>query len=105
MGESRTITGDNSSNRREQLSLETGHTLRWTTRVQQSLAWHMGKIKLLTGIATLGAAGAILALSGGIKSNKRGSQVTMTLAPLFFAAFSLFFLATRRDQQVRHLPE
>jgi hypothetical protein len=79
--------------------------LHWASSLYYSLAWYIAKIKLLTGIATLGAAGAILALSGGTKNSKRGAQMTMTLAPLLFAAFSIFFLASRREHPDRQLPE
>ena len=60
-------------------------------RVLSTIAWYIGRLKILAGIAALAAATAILALSSGRRNDNQNSQMSLKLISLILAAFSLFF--------------
>jgi len=95
MGESRTISGDDSSSPHDAPLTGTMSISRRPNGLRFSLAWYVGRLKLLTGIMSLGAASAILAISVRGRTDNRNSEVSLRLVPLMFAALSLFFLTGR----------
>ena len=67
-------------------------------RLLSSLRWYLERLNLLTGIATLGAATAILLISGKGRTENRNSEVSIRLIPLILAALSLLFLTNRHER-------
>ena len=63
-----------------------------------TIGWYVGRFKLLTGIAALGAATAILAISSRGRSGNRNPEMPLRLVPLILAAFS-FLLFTYRPER------
>jgi hypothetical protein len=61
-------------------------------RIVFALYRYAGGFKLLSGIATLGAATAILALSGRRRMDDQNSVALSRLVPVIFGALSLLFL-------------
>jgi hypothetical protein len=79
-------------------------TLRQSNRILSTLDWYIGKFKLLTGVAALGTATAILAIAGGRSNDNRNSGVSLRIAPLIFAVFSLLFLTSRHVHAPKNAP-
>jgi hypothetical protein len=97
LGDSRTNAGDDSSGSLKHLVPGSVGILHWSSRLVSTLGWYIGRLKLLTGIAALGGATAILALSGR-RSDNQNSEVSLKLIPLILAAFSLLLFTNDRGQ-------
>ena len=100
--ESQTDTGDNTSTRSKTITHRREATTLRTNRLVDRLGWFVGRIKLLTGIAALGTAGAILAISGGNRAADRNPEVAVRLVPLIMAAFTMLFLTNQKDRTNFH---
>jgi|GEM_PF-3633086 len=95
LGDSRTNTGDDSSDKFKQRLLGQMGSLRQSNRILSTLDWYIGKFKLLTGIAALGTATAILAIAGKRSNDNGNSGISLRIAPLILAVFSLLFMTNR----------
>ena len=102
MEESQTVTGDSTSTASKTLTMRRETTTHRTNRFVDRLGWLVGRIKLLTGIAALGTAGAILAISGGSRAADRNPEVAVRLVPLIMAAFTMLFLTNQQERTSRH---
>ena len=100
--ESQTVTGDNTSTASTTQTRRREATTQRRNRLIDKLGWFVGRIKLLTGIAALGTAGAILAISGGNRAADRNPEVAVRLVPLIMAAFTMLFLTSQRDRTNIH---
>lgn len=96
--ESQTDTGDNTSTASKTLTCRREATTQRNNSFVNRLGWFFGRIKLLTGIAALGTAGAILAISGGNRAADRNPEVAVRLVPLIMAAFTMLFLTNQKDR-------
>lgn len=96
--ESQTVTGHSTSTDFKTQLARREATTRRTSRFLTRLGWFVGRIKLLTGIAALGTAGAILAISGGSRAADRNPEVAVRLVPLIMAAFTMLFLTNQQDR-------
>jgi hypothetical protein len=61
------------------------------------LGWYLGRLKLITGIVTLGAATAILAVSGARRMANRNQDTSLRLLPLILAAVGFLLFTNRSD--------
>jgi hypothetical protein len=95
--DSRTNAGNDSSGSLKQLVTGSVGILHWSSRLVSTLGWYIGSLKLLTGIAALSGATAILALSGR-RSDNQNSEVSLRLVPLILAAFSLLLFTNGRGR-------
>src|SRR5579864_2279470 len=104
LGASRTNTGDDSSDKSKQQLLGQVGTLRQSKSIRSTLDWYIGKFKLLTGVAALGTATAILAIAGGRSNDNRNSGISLRIAPLILAVFSLLFMTNRHVHAPKKAP-
>lgn len=103
MAESRTIAGDVFSGRLKRLVRGLVEIVQ-PSRLIRTLGWYVGRFKILTGIATLSVASAILAISGRGRNDNRNSEMSLRLVPLVLAAFSLLFFSERRERAATERP-
>lgn len=98
LGDSRTITGNDSSGSVKRGLPGSVGILHQSSRVVSSLGWYIGRFKLLTGIAALSVATVILALSRRSRSGNQNSEASLQLMPLILAAFGLLLFTSHRGQ-------
>jgi hypothetical protein len=68
-------------------------------KILSVLEWHAGSFKLLVGIASLGLATAILAMSNKGRSGYQNPDASLRLIPIILANAFIFFLFSKRSQR------
>lgn len=68
-------------------------------RISSAVGWYIGRLQLLTGMITLGAASAIISISNKGNRKDLNQALSLKIVPLMLAAFTLFSLGDRRRER------